>query len=109
MEKSKNATGGRQKKGKVAQKEEVMGVLTDVLRGARQESHVKAVHKKETYYDENGNKCQRDDEVMEVCECPAKIGDLWRTAELLCRLAGYTEEETEKKIAPVVIEGAEKL
>ena len=96
---------------KVAKKEEIMGVLTDILRGERQEYHVKAVHKKGVYYDNEGRKCQRDDEVMESCECPAKISDLWRTAELLCRLAGYTEENEKLEELPptVIIDGAEEL
>ena len=83
---------------KVAKKEEIMGVLTDILRGERQEYHVKAVHKKGVYYDNEGRKCQRDDEVME-------------SAELLCRLAGYTDENEKLEDLPptVIIDGAEEL
>ena len=109
MTKKKELTSGERGKPEqpdIADRDEIMRVLTGILRGRRKETYIKAVHKKESYYDAEGRKCTSDNEVLEQCECDAKLSDLWRVCDLMCRLNGV---DTGSAAQTVIIEGAEEL
>lgn len=66
----------------IAKQDEMLELLTRILRRQEMESTVTTVKKKETSYDENGKKQTVETAVPQVIELPPKISDLNRAAEI---------------------------